>query len=418
MATRKPLDEEGLRFLTEASSLLASSVDMQGTLQGLLHLAVPSAGDYCEVFTLDAQGGITHVSSDGDAKHVGEAQLRYDEFPLDEEGKHPIFKVMREEKRVYIPDVKEDDLKRMSISAQHLVFLKSLNLGSWVGFPLVAREKLLGAMTFQSTHTDAYGPVELALMGVLATNAALAVDRGKLYVQATAAVEERDEFLAFATHDLRNPLAVMRAAAQMVARKQQRNTLTPEFTEESMAKLERASLRMQSLLDELTDIAKLRAGATLELSYSEVNLAKLAREVAKEYESREGRDIKVEAPNEVTIAADADRIVRVLGNLLGNAIKYAADSPCVYVRVSKTPTGAMIVVEDEGPGIIPEDLPFIFDHYYRGHNARGSAPGTGIGLACVKRMVELHHGTVAVTSTAKGTTFTISLPAGSPSAKA
>ncbi len=114
---------------------------------------------------------------------------------------------------------------------------------------------------------------------------------------------------------------------------------------------------------------------------------------------------------------DAARLERVLANLLANAIKYSPTGGPVEVRLRRedTPAGAWAVLEvhDEGLGIPPEDLPHIFERFYRGRNVAATIPGTGLGLFVARQIVAQHGGTITAASTpGQGTTFTVRLPLG------
>jgi two-component system sensor histidine kinase BaeS len=180
--------------------------------------------------------------------------------------------------------------------------------------------------------------------------------------------------------------------------------------------MDMASLRMSRLVDELADVMRLRAGSEIDLHRESFDLVVLARRIADDHgRATERHRIQVVSAVEALIGFwDGPRLERVLGNLLGNAIKYSPEGGEVTIRIPREGNGdaevAVLSVEDRGVGIPQADLSLIFERFRRSGNVERFA-GSGIGLAGAKRIVELHGGTIAVTSTeGQGSTFTVRLP--------
>ncbi|HEU0115724.1 MAG TPA: HAMP domain-containing sensor histidine kinase [Thermomicrobiales bacterium] len=235
----------------------------------------------------------------------------------------------------------------------------------------------------------------------------------------------QEAFVAAAAHDLKNPLAAIRGQAQLLRRRLRKGEpLSPERLEQGIEGIDAAAGRMTGLIDELVDIARVRAGAPLELRRAPVDLVDLARQTAAIYQrTSERHDIVVEAGPEPAIGQwDGLRLERVLGNLLANAVKYSPDGGRIVIRIGREngATGplATLAVTDEGVGIPAADLPCVFERFHRGGNVGGIA-GAGIGLAAVRQIVEEHGGTIEVASIeGKGSAFTIRLPLDQASAAA
>lgn len=256
-----------------------------------------------------------------------------------------------------------------------------------------------------------------------------AAEREHLLAREQAALAEtrqalavRDEFLSSVSHDLRTPLTGIRGLAQLLARQLGRLELpqAPRLQEQAAA-IDRAAAMMNAMVDELLDLTRLEAGQPLELHREAVDLVALAHHCAQEQgRTASGHDIHVTAAVPALVGHwDAGRLERVLANLLSNAIKYSPDGGTVEVGVRpvEEPGGpwAELVVADHGVGIPPADLPYVFDRFHRGANVAGRVGGAGIGLAGVRRMVELHGGTVAITSVeGAGTAVTVRLPLAEP----
>ena len=174
--------------------------------------------------------------------------------------------------------------------------------------------------------------------------------------------------------------------------------------------------QMAMLINQLVDITRLQMGALLELHLRPVDLVALTRAAVAQQQDGACRQLVVEAERPDLVATvDAERIERVLSNLIGNAVKYSPDGGQISVRVAREDGAgagwALLAVRDSGLGIPAADLPHVFDRYYRASNVPGHIQGTGIGLASVRQIVEQHGGNVGVTSQeGAGTTVTVRLP--------
>lgn len=225
------------------------------------------------------------------------------------------------------------------------------------------------------------------------------------------------EFLAGVAHDLKNPLAAMKAQTQLMRRRLHSGRLSESTAEDGLAAIEHNVGRVTDRLEELMDVALLRAGHTLELRRMTVDLVALAQDRAQSYgQSTDRHRILVDEPGEAIVGGwDPGRLERVIDNLLSNAIKYSPNGGDVRVRLwrdhDESGSWAMLEVADEGIGIPAADLPHIFERTRRATNVRAIAHGAGVGLAGVRQLVELHGGTIAVESAeGAGSRFIVRLP--------
>ena len=233
-------------------------------------------------------------------------------------------------------------------------------------------------------------------------------------VEVQEALRLRDEFLAAAAHDLRTPMTTIKGHLQLIRRRLGDPLPGPIAT--SLAHLDRGTARMVDLINELLDIARIRAGQPPSLDLLEVDLVALTRNVADAYSGQSPR-------HEVTFRAvvpklvgiwDPVRLERMLSNLVSNAIKYSPEGGRVTLAATEESDGdvrwAVVSVSDEGVGIPEADLPRLFTRFFRASNVEG-IEGTGIGLEATRRIVELHRGTIEVSSReGAGSTFTVRLP--------
>ena len=234
-----------------------------------------------------------------------------------------------------------------------------------------------------------------------------------------AAEAEREAFADAAAHDLKTPLTALRGQAQLLLRRARAGRLGDGAAlEAGLVTIDGAGGRMVALIDEMMDATHLRAGRSLELNLGPTDLAALAGEAADEArQSAPRHTVRVEADGTELVGDwDEARLRRVLGNLLGNAVKYSPGGGAVRVCVGREADAegkwGVVTVRDEGMGIPAEDLPRVFERFHRGGNV-GRIGGTGIGLFGARRIVEQHGGTVTVESEeGRGSTFTVRLPLG------
>ena len=224
----------------------------------------------------------------------------------------------------------------------------------------------------------------------------------------------RDEFLSSAAHDLKNPLANMKAQAQVLQRRVARpGGIPPEKLLAGLESIDGSATRMAALINDLLDTARVELGQPIELRRRATDLVALAQRVVTEQrQATERHDIRIEAADtNIWGDWDAERLERVLINLLENAIKYSPDGGEVLVTIKHAHGLVELAVHDEGLGIPAADLPHVFKRFRRGANVVGRISGTGIGLAGVHSLVESHGGTIAVESQeGKGSTFIVRLP--------
>lgn len=239
-------------------------------------------------------------------------------------------------------------------------------------------------------------------------------DRDRAVAELRQALQTREEFLSSAAHDLRTPVASIKGMAQLLRRRAAVSLSADEdrFTE-GLEDIDRSADRMVDLIEELLDLARLGSDRPLELQLRDADLVALATEAVRARESTarlHGLRMDTDLP-ELRGRWDATRLLRVLNNLLDNALKYSPKGGEVVVVVCQEGDCAVLSVRDQGIGIPAQDLPHLFERFYRGTNVVGVVPGTGIGLTGARYIVESHGGTIEVESAeGKGSVFTIRLP--------
>jgi PAS domain S-box-containing protein len=235
------------------------------------------------------------------------------------------------------------------------------------------------------------------------------------------------------SHDVKSPLSVIKGHAQVLRRLMTRrgSTVFLERVGETLLQIETNALRVAELLDELVEVATLDERAAVPLHLSEVDLISVVRETVERYRRLVDRHtIVIDAYAEsVPGIWDGRRLMRVVDNLVGNAIKYSPEGGVITIRVAsgdamqdrsnseplaeskRALPGVVLCVEDTGIGIAPDDLPHVFDRFHRGSNVPGTVVGSGIGLTSVEQIVHQHAGHIDISSkVGAGTRVAVWLP--------
>jgi len=230
--------------------------------------------------------------------------------------------------------------------------------------------------------------------------------------RAQEAVRTRDEVLAVVSHDLRNPLDTITMAAGLLEM-----PLVDEKKAEQAQVIRRAARRMDRLIADLLDVSALESGR-FTLERESVALGPLLDDAVRmygEHAARRGQRLECEVSGPLPqVHGDSHRLLQVLSNLLGNAIKFTPEGGAVTLRAAPAGNEVVVEVRDNGPGIPEPDLPRIFDRFW--HAGRRKHGGAGLGLAIVRGIVEAHEGRVWVESAdGEGASFAFTLPvAGEP----
>ncbi len=219
------------------------------------------------------------------------------------------------------------------------------------------------------------------------------------------------EFVADVSHELRTPIAALRTFNELLRGGAAED---PEAREEFLEQSARQIERMEWLATNLLELSKLDSGL-VQLNLREEDLrgvVESAYQQAEPVAGRKGVELILEVPPEaVRQLHDPPRMGQVLTNLIGNAIKFTPRGGQVRVTLAVAPEGARVTVTDTGVGIPPDELPHVFERFWRGAGTRERGSGSGLGLSIVKRIVDMHDGRIQVTSTpGAGSRFTVLLP--------
>jgi nitrogen-specific signal transduction histidine kinase/CheY-like chemotaxis protein len=233
--------------------------------------------------------------------------------------------------------------------------------------------------------------------------------------EAEAASRAKDEFLAMLGHELRNPLSAISSAVEVLNRGGANEALATN----ARNIIGRQTRHLARLMEDLLDVARVISGKVV-LSRQPLELSALVQRLLSTLQltgQTQQHDLQLQLQEGVWVDADATRIEQVVNNLLTNALKYTPEGRRIEVQLAREGAEAVLEVRDHGLGIPAALLPRIFDLFVQGERTLDRrAGGLGIGLTLVRRLVELHGGTVGVESSSEGSTFRVRLPAMEPPA--
>jgi PAS domain S-box-containing protein len=420
-----------LEVLAEASRLLDASLEYEATLQEVARVAVRTLADWCIVHLLEHDGTIRWLAvAHGDPAKEAVARELQERYPATE----GVTRVLRTGvAEVYHADggrTSESERAARAHDADHLRMLRELDSRAVMIVPLMARGRMLGALSMISTQPDGrYDAADLAIAEELARRCGQAVDNARLHLEAQTAVKARDRFVSIASHELRTPIARVKGYAEMVLAAHSDGDLTDEMLQRSLRRIDHASDRLAALVRDLLDVSKISAG-NLPMRVKALEVTDLVRDVVGRYQeqlSGEGHLLLEIAGTPGRVVGDADRIEQVLTNLLDNALKYSPDGAELRVRLQPKARGVLLEVQDHGIGLPAEAAERIFEPFSRAANAEErQITGMGLGLYICRNIVEQHRGRIWARSAGegKGTLFSIWLPeaasqsSSSPSASA
>lgn len=409
--------EDALRFLAEASTILGNSLDYETTLRSVAKLAVPTIADWATVDMLGSDERLHRLAIEhADPSKVSLARALAERFPIDLDAPHGVGEVLRTGKPELLSEISDALLEASVPDPERRALIRSLGLRSAIRVPLRARGRVIGALSVFAAETGRrYTQDDLRLLEDLAQRAGLAIDNALLYRAAEDASNAKDDFLAVVSHELRTPLNAILGWTHLL----KESSLSLDRRARALETIERNARSQNQLIDDLLDLSRIVSG-NLRLDVGQVDLplvVERAVETVRPAALAKGVDIRFDFdPSTGPVLGDPDRLQQVVWNLLSNAVKFSTRGGIVQVALERGPASLEIAVHDLGEGIDPDFLPHVFERFRQADGSRTRAKGgLGLGLAIVRKLVELHGGSIRAESEGrgKGATFTVSLPASS-----
>jgi PAS domain S-box-containing protein len=392
---------ERSRLLSEAAALLLYATDPDDSLHKLFDKIAPHFG-------LDTYFNYM-VSDTGDAlrlhSYAGIPQERAQTINRLDFGQAISGTVAVHRQPVVATHIQQSDDIKVQLA-------KSFGIRAFACSPLQVNNDLLGTLSFASRSRDQFEDDELEFLRTVCQYVAVAYERMRLVGQLREADRRKDEFLATLAHELRNPLAPIRSAVQILR-------MTGSAGPESQAGrdiIDRQVRHLTRLVDDLLDVSRISRGRiNLQKQRSELSpILTGAVEASRPLiEARKHELILALLPHPLYVEADSTRLAQVFSNLLNNAAKFTEQGGHIGLTVERQGSDVVVTVKDSGSGIPSEKLPTVFEMFSQVEGSLSrSQGGLGIGLHLVKQLVEMHGGSVAARSEGpgKGSAFAVRLP--------
>lgn len=409
-AKRAAAEESARRsaFLAEASRAITSSLDIETTIRQLLRVCVPTLAD---------MAGFTHVPTHG---QPWKSEIAWRDEASDELRYHTILAASA-------PDDELRSCHDRVLATGMPEQLDNLNIvygfkderGPFVGYvksalvlPLMARGRTLGALLLTWGRDHRLSKEDLALAEDLAGRAGIALDNAMLVRDIQDNDQRKNEFLAMLAHELRNPLAPIRNALDLL----QMVGLDPSELKWARDVMDRQVNHLVRLVDDLLDVSRITRGK-IQLQQELLTIGAVvasAVETSRPVIEAHSHNLQVSVPEEpILVQGDPARLSQVFANLLNNAAKYTPDGGTIEVAVSIAQSEVLVRISDTGAGIPKEMLANVFELFTQvDRSLDRSQGGLGIGLTLVRRLVEMHGGSVHAHSEGigRGSEFVVHLP--------
>ncbi len=287
-----------------------------------------------------------------------------------------------------------------------------------LGIPFDTGSTSQGALIFIRFGSPFFDSPQVHVANWVAEQIISLLNRKDMLKRLELAEEERkqtqfqEDFVSTMTHELRTPLGFIKGYATTLLRSD--TEWDVKSRNEFLTIIDQETDKLQELIDNILDSARLQSG-TMPISFQKMRIEPTIRDVKNRIEKQHpGKLIECQLTNDTpAIEGDPRRLAQVLGNLIINAIKYAPDAS-IIIQTRQRTEGITVVVKDTGPGIPADELPHVFERFYRGKESR-SEHGSGLGLFICKQIIRSHHGRITVDSIpGKGTKFIIHLPIKQP----
>jgi signal transduction histidine kinase len=404
--------EEAQHRLAAAVAQLGETLEVGVTERSIVQLALPWLADGAILNVVTGGSALRRLGAvTGDPVHDA-ALAEFASTPLDLDAPARVVDVLRTGRTELVADVDDEWIEAHSASDEEFGRVRALGMRTMLLLPLVAREHVLGVLQVFRITPRPYSEGERAIAEEIALRAAFALDNARLYETAQQATSARDHALGVVSHDLRNPIS----AIGMCARALLQSTPPEETARHELARTIVDSTELtQRMIRDLLDVASIEVGRLSVERRTESVGPILERAVGLFTGDAEDRGVALalEPATETfpAVTGDAERLVQVLANLIGNALRHTRRGGTVGVSARRGDGAVEFSVSDTGGGIPPQSMPLIFERYW---TVKGNAPkgGTGLGLTIARGIVEAHGGRIwAESELGVGSTFRFTVPA-------
>ena len=408
--TATDVRDRRLNFLVQSFTVLSLTQNMNERLVEKAKLMVPSLADWAAVDIVNSSGTIERVA----VIHEDPEMLRYiveyqKKYPQLQESSTQ--RIIRTGQSEFIPRVTDEMLRSAVTSEEQYRATLKLRLKSVMIMPIIMQGAARGALTLAFAESGrVFTDEDFKFFQDFCVHLGIVLENARLYAEVERRDKAKDLFLASLSHELRNPLAPIKSSLELLKMK----GTAPDIREE-LDIIEHQFDHMARLLNDLLDVSRFTQDK-FEITMQSVGLRRLIEKALRATDAllkESGIRLSVHLPDtSIPVMADETRLEQALINVLTNAIKYTPSGGSIQVTLQHDATTAYITVRDDGIGIPAEDLANIFKMYYQGKRRAIDASGLGIGLLLVRKIVELHGGTVAARSegSGQGSEFEITVP--------
>ncbi len=397
-------EERRAAFLATAVQELTSSLDFTRAVNSLARLFVPNLAEICAIDLHESYDSLRRSA----VAHRDEA--------LERQLQEQIGRVLSDLPETIVRVMKDREAKVIGEASDLMSFLTGTPVNerrTLMATPLVSRGQVLGVVTAAAPEGKVFTHDDMLLASELARHGSLAIDNARLYLESQQALRAREEVLAIVSHDLRNPLNATTLAASLL---QTSEHLSGEDREQ-LEIIDLSAKRMRRLIEDLLDVTRLEGGKHLPIEPERVDVEPLLSETHELFKAQAATSsITLQyhpAPDLPPVYADRHRVLQILSNLIGNALKFTPQGGMITFRADPKDGHVLFTVADTGPGIPKENLKDIFNPYWQAK--RAERLGAGLGLAITKGIVESHGGQIWVESErGEGTKFYFTLPLARP----
>lgn len=410
-------EHEESRLLEAACDLFADCTNCENTVNRIARLLVSSLATWCTIDLVGDNGKVERVAGahakPSKAYLVKEMLMKYPPSPAAKRG---VYKVIDTGQPILISHVSESSWAQRAESAEHLRLIMELGSSSYMCIPLFARNQVIGSFMMLSDDRT-YDERDLNTAMSVAKRLAVVIDTAKQFEHLQKSIKARDEFLAIAAHEIRNPLSLIAWQLEPLSEILSRDSIHEADLNKirsSLGSFQRQMERLNPLFNKLLDRSKIDDDH-LKLEISSVHLLDLVKNLISRFQAQlASRGIKaILKENQTAQLAvgqwDQDRLEQVVSNLISNAIKYG-DGRDIQLEVTTESDQANLFVHDQGIGIPERDRKNLFEPFQR-LKMDSTVHGTGLGMYISKRIIEAHGGQVSAQSVwGQGSTFRIRLP--------
>lgn len=402
-------------FLSNVTSLLHSTLDYDKTIEQIAESTVP---EFCDGFMVDIleDNQIVRLFTKHWDSHSLELLVELQrKFPPQLDSITPTAGVIRNGKPVLFQNVDPQVISVHCIDEEQAQIMMSIGTHSFMAVPLEIRGKIIGALNFQNTSKrKKFDEHDLRTAVELARRASIAIENARLYRKAQQSIQDREDFISIASHELKTPITSLKLQWEVASRSisEHDQSVDPQY----LKKLANVSLRqldrLTRLVEDMLDVGRINTGR-FAMSKKPVDLDWIVLDVVDRF-SDQLTDLGIELvmdhiESNVKVMCDHFRIEQVITNLLTNAVRYGRKRP-ITISLEKNSGRAILKVRDQGRGIALEHQAKIFERFTRGISV-DDAPGLGLGLYISQEITREHGGELSVESQlGRGSTLTMDLP--------